>query len=50
MTLHLKLVEFLRTLIMEKNYEKLIDACDSLDISLRDPKLFPETRFRNSCF
>ena len=33
-----------------KNYEKLIVACDSLDISLRDPKFFSETRFPNSCF
>ena len=33
-----------------KNYEKLIIACDSLDISLRDPKFFSDTRFPNSCF
>ena len=33
-----------------KNYEKLIEACESLNISLKDPIFFSETRFPNSCY
>ena len=33
-----------------KNYEKLIEACESLNISLKDPKKISETRFPNSCY
>ena len=32
-----------------KGYEELIEACESLEIDLKDPKFHSDTRFANSC-